>query len=259
MPALTDACRAGPWPAPACSTCPITTSSTSLALIPARSMAAMMAILPSSWAGRLASAPLNEPTGVRAAETMTMSVMAQVPRRHRWRRKRALASSIGTARNFRKPARGYAASLPLFANRLACAILHCRNSGFAAIAGPASRIWDGRYGRDRRPRRARRHQEVRQPAALQHRVFQLRHPRTPLRDGEAERRLRGLRRQDQRGHHPFGPHPDHLRGGEPAGPKPVADPVPAAADRLLRQLHAGLPALLSRTVAGQLHPAAGAD
>jgi hypothetical protein len=38
-----------------------------------------MAILPSSWAGRLASAPLNDPTGVRAAETITMSLMAAAP------------------------------------------------------------------------------------------------------------------------------------------------------------------------------------
>jgi hypothetical protein len=34
-----------------------------------------MAIRPSSWAGRLASAPLKDPTGVRAAETMTMSLI----------------------------------------------------------------------------------------------------------------------------------------------------------------------------------------
>ena len=40
---------------------------------PARSIAAMIAALPSSWAGRLANAPLNEPTGVRAALTMTIS------------------------------------------------------------------------------------------------------------------------------------------------------------------------------------------
>ena len=32
-----------------------------------------MATLPSSWAGRLANAPLNAPTGVRAALTMTIS------------------------------------------------------------------------------------------------------------------------------------------------------------------------------------------
>src|SRR5829696_7170608 len=34
-----------------------------------------MAIAPSSWAGVLAKAPLNEPTAVRAAPTMTMFVM----------------------------------------------------------------------------------------------------------------------------------------------------------------------------------------
>ncbi len=47
--------------------------------MPARDTAAWMAILPSSWAGRLARAPLKEPTGVRAAETMTMSLMVRLP------------------------------------------------------------------------------------------------------------------------------------------------------------------------------------
>ena len=52
--------------------------------MPARSTAAWMAIVPSSWAGRLESAPLNEPTGVRAAETMTMSasLMAELQVTH---------------------------------------------------------------------------------------------------------------------------------------------------------------------------------
>ena len=48
------------------------TSETSPASTRARSSAALMATLPSSCAGRLASAPLNEPTGVRAALAMTM-------------------------------------------------------------------------------------------------------------------------------------------------------------------------------------------
>jgi hypothetical protein len=34
-----------------------------------------MAMRPSSWAGRLERAPLKDPTGVRAAETMTMSLI----------------------------------------------------------------------------------------------------------------------------------------------------------------------------------------
>src|SRR5690349_5265249 len=49
------------------------TSDTWAPSTPARSSAALMAILPSSCAGRLANAPLNAPTGVRAALTMTMS------------------------------------------------------------------------------------------------------------------------------------------------------------------------------------------
>src|SRR6478672_8131969 len=51
------------------------TSSTSPGSILARSMAALIAVAPSSWAGVLAKAPLNEPTAVRAAETITTSVI----------------------------------------------------------------------------------------------------------------------------------------------------------------------------------------
>src|SRR6185369_13291621 len=51
------------------------TSETSAGSTLARFSASMMATLPSSWAARLARAPLNEPTGVRAAEVMTTSVM----------------------------------------------------------------------------------------------------------------------------------------------------------------------------------------
>ena len=59
-----------------------------------------------------------------------------------------------------------------------------------------------------------------------------------------ERGVRGLRRQDRRGHHPLGPDPDHPRGGQ-QGAEPVADRLPAPADRLLRrQLHAFLPRYL---------------
>ena len=49
------------------------TSLTRAPSTPARSNAALIAVLPSSWAGRLANAPLNAPTGVRAALTMTIS------------------------------------------------------------------------------------------------------------------------------------------------------------------------------------------
>ena len=72
MPAPIDACRAGFCPWPAVRTWPRMTSETSPGCTPARSSAALMAILPSSGAGRLASEPLNEPTGVRAALAMTM-------------------------------------------------------------------------------------------------------------------------------------------------------------------------------------------
>ena len=49
------------------------TSETRAASTPARSSAALIAVLPSSWAGSDANAPLNAPTGVRVALTMTTS------------------------------------------------------------------------------------------------------------------------------------------------------------------------------------------
>src|SRR6516164_9840686 len=49
------------------------TSETRGASTPARSSAALMAILPSPWAGNDANAPLNAPTGVRVALTITTS------------------------------------------------------------------------------------------------------------------------------------------------------------------------------------------
>ena len=46
--------------------------------------------------------------------------------------------------------------------------------------------------------------------------------------------FRRLRRQDRRGHHPLGAHPDHLRAGE-QGPEPPADHLPSPAHPLLRR------------------------
>ena len=74
MPAAIEACRAGFCPAPAARICPRMTSDTSPGSSPARSSAAWMATFPSSCAGRLPSAPLKDPTGVRAALAMTIAV-----------------------------------------------------------------------------------------------------------------------------------------------------------------------------------------
>src|ERR1700693_3654791 len=57
------------------------TSSTSPASTPARAKAARNAMAPSDWAERVLSAPLKLPTGVRVAETMTMSFMLEHSRR----------------------------------------------------------------------------------------------------------------------------------------------------------------------------------
>ena len=49
-PAAIAACRAGAWPAPPCSTCPMITYCGSLASTPIRSSAAVITIAPSSVA-----------------------------------------------------------------------------------------------------------------------------------------------------------------------------------------------------------------
>ncbi len=51
------------------------TSETSLGSTSARRNASMIATSPSLCAGRLASPPLNAPTGVRAAPAITISVI----------------------------------------------------------------------------------------------------------------------------------------------------------------------------------------
>src|SRR3712207_7213421 len=48
---------------------------------------------------------------------------------------------------------------------------------------------------------------------------------TLFRSGEGRRRVRRLRRQDRRGHHPLGPDADH-HGGGGEGDEPPADPLP---------------------------------
>src|SRR3990170_1789359 len=73
MPALMAAWRAGFWPWAAVKTWPKMTSFTSSGETLARSMAAFKATVPRKDAATELNAPLKEPTGVRAAETMTMS------------------------------------------------------------------------------------------------------------------------------------------------------------------------------------------
>ena len=77
-PALITAWRAGFWPQAACSTWPRITSLTWSGASFARSSSALMTVAPSSAAGVLASAPPNLPTAVRAAATMTMSVLVGI-------------------------------------------------------------------------------------------------------------------------------------------------------------------------------------
>ena len=101
------------------------------------------------------------------------------------------------------------------------------------------------------------HQEIRQPAALQHRHEHLRHARRPRRHGEGRRGFRRLRRQDRRGHHPLGADPDHLRAGEQGRAEPAADHVPAPAHPLLRRQHADAGAALSRSRRSIADPRAG--
>ncbi len=101
-------------------------------------------------------------------------------------------------------------------------------------------------------------QEIRQPPALQYRDQQLRHPRRAQPDGAQGRGVRGVRRQDRRGHHALGPDPDHPGRGQ-QGPQSAADRLPAPRDRLLRRQPAVLPAALSRAQHGELRPPSGPD
>ncbi len=73
--------------------------------------------------------------------------------------------------------------------------------------GRANKSWP-------KSRRTDHDQEIRQPAALQHRHQHLCDARRPRHHGEGRRGFRRLRRQDQRRHHPLGAGPDHLRAGE---------------------------------------------
>ncbi len=77
MPASIAALRAGFCPCAAVRIWPRITSSTSSPCRPARSSAACSATVPSTCAGTLPNTPLKLPTGVRAAETMTMSSLAE--------------------------------------------------------------------------------------------------------------------------------------------------------------------------------------
>src|SRR5688572_975016 len=74
-PAAIEAWRAGFWPWAAVSTWPRITSETSSAATPAWASAASIATRPSSCAGTEANEPRKDPTGVRLAAVMTMSVM----------------------------------------------------------------------------------------------------------------------------------------------------------------------------------------
>ncbi len=76
MPAFTAACRAGICPAPAVSTWPMITYSTSPGATPALSRAPAMAMPPRSAPVRSLSEPIRRPTGVRAPATMTDVVTA---------------------------------------------------------------------------------------------------------------------------------------------------------------------------------------
>src|SRR5512142_2301561 len=79
-PAPTAAWRAGAWPAPPWSTCPMITYSGSVGSIPTRSSAARIANAPSSVARCCLRPPPRRPKGVRTAAMMTVLAM---PRAYR--------------------------------------------------------------------------------------------------------------------------------------------------------------------------------
>ena len=82
-PAPRAAWRAGAWPCPAGSTLPMKTSSTFSGASFARFSAAPITWEPSLCALNGVSSPMNRPSGVRAAETMTtgseLKAIAELP------------------------------------------------------------------------------------------------------------------------------------------------------------------------------------
>lgn len=82
MPPLTAAWRAGIWPAPAWSTCPMITYCTWSPEIPARSSADLMAKPPRSAPEKDFSEPSSRPMGVRAPATITEVVLFVPDMRH---------------------------------------------------------------------------------------------------------------------------------------------------------------------------------
>src|SRR6516162_7599800 len=82
------------------------TSETRGASTPARSSAALIAVLPSSWAGNEANAPLNAPTGVRVALTITTSSFMAGSFRLFGATAGSLAYVIGTPRGLDKAHQG---------------------------------------------------------------------------------------------------------------------------------------------------------
>ena len=95
-PAKSAACLAGACPTSADTTLPMYTSPMSSGARPARATTSLMATAPRSGAFIDDSAPLNEPIGVRAADTITTSSMDATTRvvdsirparaacKHRW-------------------------------------------------------------------------------------------------------------------------------------------------------------------------------
>ena len=73
MPAPSATCRAGDWPTPACTTLPKKISSATAGSTLDCSKARLRAATPSWGAVRDLRAPFKEPTGVRAAATITTS------------------------------------------------------------------------------------------------------------------------------------------------------------------------------------------
>ena len=66
-----SAWRAGAWPEPPCTTCPMITSSTAAGSTPARETASRTTMAPSWGAVKLERPPRYLPIGVRTAERMT--------------------------------------------------------------------------------------------------------------------------------------------------------------------------------------------
>src|SRR5207249_1165715 len=188
---------------------------------PARLSVSWIASFPSSWAGRVANAPLKAPTGVRAAATMTISSFICNSLGIRLEAADLLLSRVSapskphTARQSAGHCRilGICAPACQLEGLPVCsasfwytvAARSCRHVGHrqnGGCGGKKQAMLRGQAPTEFTHGCGTGHdQEIRQPTALQHRYKHLCDARRPRGHGQGGGGFHRPRRQDRRGHH----------------------------------------------------------